>query len=263
MNLDPMHSPIALLGVPQPRRRSRISTVHSLALTLLFVPLTGCVTWNSGNGITGSGRALTREFDLAGFTRVAAGSAFHVRISQGAHFSVTVTVDDNLVDYLDVSRSGDTLRLSLKPNVNIRNATLKAAVIMPELTGLDLSGATGTTIAGFSSEKPLAVELSGASHLRGDIQSGDVRFGVTGAATVELRGGAGHLKIKASGASTVNLEGYATKDTAVQADGASHVTVNANGKLEATASGASSIRYVGKPVSIQSHTSGASSVRRK
>jgi hypothetical protein len=241
-----------------PRSRLRL-----LLLTLLLVPLAGCVTWNSGHGITGSGRTVTHEFVLNGFTRVAAGSAFHVRISQGAQYSVAVTVDDNLVDYLDVSRSGATLRLFLKPNVNIRNATLKAAVVMPDLTGLDLSGATGTTLTGFISEKPLAVELSGASHLRGEVQCGDARFGTSGASEVVLRGGADHLKVRASGASTVNLEGYPSRDTVVEADGASHVTVDASGKLEARAGGASSIRYVGRPASVRSHASGASSVRRK
>lgn len=242
---------------------SLVTHLRPVFIALLLVPLAGCVTWNSDHTITGSGHTVTREFDLTGFTRVAAGSAFHVKISQGTQISVAVTVDDNLVDYLDVSQSGDTLRLFLKPNVNIRNATLRAVVILPELIGLDLSGATGTTVAGFSSEKPLDVELSGASHLRGDIQSGEAKFGVSGAAKVELRGGAGHLTIKASGASSVNLEGYASKDTVVDAEGASHVTVNASGRLDARASGASSIRYAGQPESVHPHTSGASSVRRK
>ncbi|MBI2947296.1 MAG: DUF2807 domain-containing protein [Verrucomicrobia bacterium] len=216
-----------------------------------------------GVGITGSGTTVTKEYELAGFSRLAVGNAFQVEVTQGPKHSVAVTVDDNLVEYLDVSKSGDALRIKLQPQISVRHATMKAAVTMPELTGLDLSGAVRASLTGFSSDNPLDAELSGASHLRGDIKSGDARFDVSGASRVELRGNAKALKITASGASHANFDEYQSGETTARASGASRITVAPSGNLDADASGASTVSYTGEPRDVKAHTSGASSVRRK
>lgn len=197
-----------------------------------------------GPSITGSGHTVTKEYELSGFSKLAVGHAFQVEIAQAPKHSVAITVDDNLVEYLDVSKSGETLRIRFQPNINVRNATLKASVAMPELTGLDLSGAVRATVAGFSSEKSLDVDLSGASK-------------------VGLRGSAGTLRISASGASHANLEEYRSGRTVVNVSGASHASVSPSGNLEAEASGASTVTYGGEPGDVKAHTSGASSVRKR
>lgn len=183
--------------------------------------------------------------------------AFTVDISQGDTFSVVIRIDDNLVQYLEVVKRGSTLKIGLKParRFSIRNATMQAKVIMPELTGLTLSGASHCTITGFESTKALDVDLSGASSLRGDIEAGDARFDVSGASHLTLSGSAQDLTIDASGASSVDLSGFPVNDANVEASGASNVTVNA--------SGASHVYYLGSPTLGKVDTSGASSINRK
>ncbi|MBI4658461.1 MAG: DUF2807 domain-containing protein [Verrucomicrobia bacterium] len=216
-----------------------------------------------GLSITGSGQTVTKDYDVSGFSRIAVGNAFQVEIKQGPEHKVAVTVDDNLLEYLDVTTSGETLRIRMQPNLNVRNGTLKAAITLPDLTGLDLSGATHTTVSGFSSDKPLEVEVSGASRLRGEIKSGDARYEVSGASNIDLQGSAGSLDVSASGASEANFEKCSSSNIVAHASGASHITVTANGNLEADASGASSVRYAGEPAKLRTNASGASSVRRK
>jgi hypothetical protein len=242
---------------PAKPRARRFAVIATAAL------LTGCSAFSGDPTITGSGQLVTTPFNLTGFTKVSAGSAFQVEVKQGPSHRVSVTVDDNLVEYLDVAKSGNTLQIRLKPNTQIRQATLKAAVILPELTGLDLSGATRTTVAGFESGKPLGIELSGASRLDGDITCGEAQFDVSGASRLELRGRAGTMKIDSSGASNLDLERFDAEGATVSASGASHVNVSVHGNLEVDASGASSVRYAGEVVGVNVQTSGASSVRRK
>ena len=231
------------------------------ALTVLLLP--GCYYSQWSNSITGSGRTVNKTLELAGFSKVRAGSAFQVTITRGDKHSVVVTVDDNILEHLDVTQSGKTLHLGLKPNLSIRNATLKVDVVMPDLTSLALGGASRMTVTGFTSDKPLDAELGGASSLGGDIKSGDARFHASGASKIQLQGSAQNLRVKAAGASNVSLDRFASNDTVVEASGASHVSVNASGKLDAQASGASSVRYVGTPASVSSHAAGASSIKQK
>ncbi len=238
-----------------------MSRLKLLVLVIVVSLLAGCAVPFAPQ-ITGSGTAVTKDFDLAGFTAVAAGSAFEVEISRADTYSVAVIVNENLVERLDVGVSGDTLRIYLKPGI-ARNAVLKAKVTMPALSGLDLSGASRTTVTGFDSNLALNSEVSGASTLRGDLTCGNAQFNVSGASKVALRGSAYDLKVKASGASTVDLSNFTSRNTVVNASGASHVSVAASGSLAVEASGASTVRYAGEPTNLKANTSGASSVGQK
>ncbi|MCU0509526.1 MAG: DUF2807 domain-containing protein [Anaerolineae bacterium] len=236
-----------------------LTAVAALAL------LSGCFpVVVGGEQVVGSGRTVTEEYDFTGFTRVAVGSAFEVDINQGDAYAVAVTVDDNLVQHLDVRMDGDTLRIGLKPALrfSFRNTTLRAEITMPDVEALDLSGATRTRLDGFSSDKTVDVEVSGASQLTGDMTSGAMNVEASGASRVELSGETGNLDARASGASTLRLQDLASGDTRVDASGASTIVVNPSGRLTGDASGASTVRYAGSPATVQVDTSGASSVRK-
>ena len=233
--------------------------------------------------VTGSGDLETREMDFSGFTELEVGYAFEVEISAGASYSVTITVDDNLFQHLDVSQTGETLHIGLKGNTGCRNCTLRAAVTMPQIVAVELSGASSGTIGGFSTSDSLDVDLSGASSLdmtdmdvgvadlhlsgasniSGSIDTDDVAFDLSGASSLELEGSGGDASISASGASHGGLEGFQVEDADVQFSGASTGTVNASGTLDVDLSGASVLYYVNSPTLGSVNISGASSLQQK
>jgi len=217
----------------------------------------------SGQGpLIGSGIVVTEEFDLSGFDQVEVSSAFDVQISQADQFSVVVRVDDNVKQYLDVVKQGSTLRIGLKPfsSSAVSAMTLEAEVTMPELTGLELSGASDVSVGDFKSTQPLYVEVSGASSLRGDIEAGGVRFDVSGASDVKLSGSGGDLVMDVSGAGKADLADFQVGDASIEASGASSATVNVSGRLDVEASGASRVRYRGSPTLGSVNSSGGASI---
>jgi hypothetical protein len=237
---------------------------RALILFLALALLAGC-TLTRVMSITGSGNVVTQEETLTGFDKVDVSHAFEVEVSQGEAFSVVVHIDDNLVQHLRVDKRGRTLEVGLRPGrmFNIRQATMQAEVTMPELTGVELSGASHATLTGFKSTKALEVDLSGASSLRGDIESGNVRFDLSGASDVTLTGSGRDVAIDASGASEVDLAGFPMDDADVDLSGASEATVNPSGRLNVDASGASDVYYLGSPTLGRVSTSGGSSVGQK
>ena len=227
---------------------------------LMAILITGCgqVT------ITGSGNVVTQEEAISGFDKVEVSHAFKVNISQGETFSVVVHIDDNLLQYLEVVKQGSTLKIGLKTERISSDTTREAEVTMPDLTGLDLRGASQVTLTGFKSTNALNLDLSAASHLRGDIEAGDVRLDVSDASQVTLRGSAGDVTMDdVSGASTVDLADFPVVNANVTARDTSVITVNASGTLDVDASGASEVYYVGNPTLGEIETSDESSVEPK
>jgi hypothetical protein len=210
--------------------------------------------------IQGSGTLVTEEFHLSGFDKVDVSYAFTADITQGDTFSVVVSIDDNLVQYLRVEKQGSTLKIGLDPGRLYLATRATAEVTMPELTGLALSGASHGAVTGFTSANALEVDVSGASHLSGDVEAGDARLDVSGASHATLSGSGQDVTIDASGASHVDLADFPVADAQVEASSASHVTVNPSGRLDVDASGASHVTYLGRPTLGSIDTSGGSSV---
>jgi hypothetical protein len=174
-----------------------------------------------------------------------------------------VTVDDNIVEYLDVATRGNRLHIRLKPSHNLNRVTLKAVVTLPELTSLKLSGASSGRMEGWRSPNAMDIDVSGASRLQGEIESGDLRLALSGTSRAALKGSAGNLRLNASGASRADVDQLLVKDANVEISGSSYAAIHASGKLRASASGASTVLYVGEPTAVDAQTSGASSVRAK
>jgi hypothetical protein len=229
--------------------------------------LSACYSFtNSFNSETvrfnGTGEVETLEYDFSDFDSIDASHVFEVDIEYADVYSVVVRVDEEVIEYLDVSLIGSKLNLGLQSgfNYNIRNVVMEAEVRLPRLTGISLSGASYANVWGFESNEGLRIYLSGSSELYGDIISGDARFDLSGASEVELYGSCAYLKIDASGSSRVYLEEFYADSVDVFASGASNVYVWTNGRLNVDASGGSDVLYEDGADLGSINTSGGASV---
>ncbi len=211
---------------------------------------------------TGSGNIVTIEEAYSDFEALDISHAFNVEVVQGDTYRVIVHVDDNFADDLEIVQQGAVLRIGLKPEFRggLTSATLEAEVTMPELSGIEVSGASQAEVSGFASNSPFSGEVSGASVLRGEIEAGDTHLDVSGAGSAELSGHGDGLTIDVSGGSSVDLANYPVTDVIIDASGASSVTVNVSGTLSVSASGASSVKYLGDPTLGSIDISGASNI---
>jgi len=234
-----------------------------LAFLLLATMLAGCAIPVAGLAeVASTGKAVTMNEDLSGFTRVASGMAFDLNIEYGEDYSVRITVDEAVKPYLDVRVDGNTLYIYLKPNVNLGSGKhqLSAQITMPLLEGLDLSGASKASITGFDSESALSVKLSGASSAGGDIAAGAVKMDLSGASRATLDGKGGDLDLEVSGASIAHLGDFLVESADVKLSGASQAEVTMAGTLNADVSGASTLKYAGEVQMGTVESSGASRV---
>ena len=94
-----------------------VGIAAAVVLTVVLLAVFGVL----GGVVIGSGNLTTRNFALSDFTEVLAHSGFQLELVQSSAFSVEVTADDNVMDYLDVSRSGNTLKIGPQWNRSFRN----------------------------------------------------------------------------------------------------------------------------------------------
>jgi hypothetical protein len=240
--------------------------------------LAGCSSFGI---IRGSGNAVTKEFDFKDFTRIELSSAFHFDITRSDAYSVVVSTDDNIVSRLDLSQSGKTLTVKLKP-ASYSNAETKATIALPELEKLNISGAAQGKVRGFQSSGDFDLEASGASRVEIDMETGDTFLLASGASQISGQIKAQDLEIETSGASRCEISGTAGKtrynisgasqaitgslqlqSADVEVSGASKAVVNTNGTLDLDLTGASRLEYYGSPTMGKVNVNGASTLTRK
>ena len=196
-------------------------------------------------GVTGSGTLVTRDFAVSDFSEVEVGNAFKVDITRGDSFTVMVTADDNVIDMVDVTKSGQTLRIGLKSG-SYNHATYRGSVGMPDLRRLQMADASVGTLTGFTPRR-LDLGLSGASQVTGRLEGGQINMAAREASTVTLGGSADDVALTASGASRANLGDLSAGTTRASLREASTATVNVKDKLDADLRSASNLYYIGNP----------------
>ena len=228
---------------------------------------------------TGTNTMITEDY--IGFDQVEASHSFEIEITQGDEYYVEARVDEAFLDYIEITKRGNTLVFNLKDEYSYRfaNGDLEATIIMPQLSLVRLSGASSANVEGFDSNDRFEVELSGsstfdgnmktgdftadvsgASDLFGEYSTGDLDLTASGASEIQMSGAGGSARIDASGSSTVDLENFKSSRADIEASGASEVAVNASETVDVNASGASKVRQYGEGSLGNIDTSGASSV---
>jgi hypothetical protein len=143
------------------------------------------------------------------------------------------------------------------------NKKLKAYVSVPDISTLHVSGASYVVISGKLTTESLALQVSGASELKGALEVKNLNMGISGASVVRLTGTAESANVEASGA--VRMNGYDLKVDNARFDisGASHITIWVNKELSANASGGSTIQYKGDAVAKSMNANGGATIQRK
>jgi len=223
-----------------------------VAVLVVILLTSGLLTSCAVVKVEGSGNLVNKTFEFSDFTGIKVENGIQVELTKSSAFNVEITADDNVMEYIEVNKSGDTLRIKPKGNTAFRSATMIAKVTMPDLYKLELSDGSEANITGFSSSHDLSVRLSGGSHISsfitpGDITAGDANFDLSGGSHVRLTGSADDLNVECSGGSHINLEGFSVSNADIKLRGGSHATVNVGGTLNVDISGGSEVFYIGEP----------------
>lgn len=262
-----------------------------LLLTILPVMaalLSACTLTPLGNTTTDKASDVTEVKDFTNFDQLEIGSAFEVEITRSDNYTIVIIADESLIDLIEVTQDGDTVKIFLNPrhiftDFTIGEKTLRAEITLPALQGLVLSGASTGTVSGFNSISNFDLvvsgassldkldmvigdaefEVSGASRVSGNLTAGNLEIKVSGASSVELSGQADSIDLRISGASRVDLTDVPVGEANVTLSGASEATINVSGALDIELSGASRFFFYGNPVMGDTNVSGASTIKHK
>ena len=188
------------------------------------------VEQNRQNRLTGSGNIISKTItSITSYDAIKASRGIHVVMNEQEGDKITVHADDNIMPYVVVRKSGESLVISIDENIkSINNANIK--VLLPKNTALnELKVASGASIsikptikgrslsidASSAGEVNIAkaevdffdADASSGAKISGTVKSDDCYADASSAADIDLNVLAVKCKSNASSGAKIELEG--------------------------------------------------------
>ena len=131
----------------------------------------------------------------------------------------------------------------------------------PSFNDINVSGAGSiVTDAKINNPGPINIGISGAGDIKVEVNAPKVGVDISGAGSATMVGETRDFELGITGAGKAKCFDLKAENTTVTISGAGDADVFASQKLDASTSGAGSIRYKGKPADVKSGKSGAGSI---
>ena len=195
----------------------------AIAVFLLF---TSCGTTT----IKGSGNIVTESRSVSGYTALSFSGAGDLNITQGDMESLSITTDDNLMEYIETSVQGGTLHIEFSDGVSLDPSE-----------GIDFD---------ISVIELNSVAFSGAGSLEADsliVASPTFNIAVSGVAECSIAGQVEEQNIMSSGTLSYDAADFQCSTATVDISGVGDVTVWVSDTLDVVISGVGDVYYWGSP----------------
>jgi hypothetical protein len=194
-----------------------------------------------GPTIAGSGSVVTQSRDVSGFHSVELSGDGRLEIEVAENNALTITADDNLMEYIDSDVVGSRLILDPHNHVNLDpSAEILYRVSVKNLDEISVSGDAVVDAKGIHAEK--------------------FRVRISGDGSVLVAGTTDQQDVRISGDGDYKGQDLVSKSARVDISGDGKALVVVSDNLEGNISGDGSLEYIGNP-KVQQNISGDGTIR--
>ncbi len=198
-------------------------------------------------GIRGSGKLVTETRTLPYFHSVHISTAGKVYVTQGPGQAVSVTADDNVLEYITTSVIDGRLVIGVEHGVRLSNFTLRLNLTMKDLQELSTSSAGSIIGRNRFEADNVRLASSSAGDIRLDLEANEVRSLLSSAGDFFLRGNVETHEAVLTSAGDLHAFDLITNVTRITVSSAGDAEVFATDLLDVTINSVGSVFYKGHP----------------
>ena len=226
-------------------------------IPFLALVLSGCMTVQiggiGGDGVRGAGDVVSQSFQTGNFTAVDIRGVYRVFYRQSGEPSVTVEMQENLFEYLQVSVNDGTLLIDSDRDFNTTDANRpRVYIYAPQLTGATFSLAVSASEWDTIYAQSFFINAEGAANINIPLEVETLDINASGAVNLQLSGNAENASINVEGAVNVSANNLQTRNASIVLTGAGNVDIACSDTLDVVLDGVGRVRYTGDPVVNQS-----------
>ena len=202
-----------------------------VAFVALCVPVAGC--GSSSEQVKGSGKVISENRTVSGYDSISLSGSGKIEIEQNGTEELSISADDNLLQYLTSDVKGHQLVLQVKNGYNLSpSKPIVFKVGVKDLKNVSCAGDTNAVLKG--------------------IHSDDLKLEIAGSGDMSAEGTADRQEISIAGSGRYVGGGLKSRDTKINIAGSGDAVLAVSDNLDVTIAGSGSIKYFGDPKIKQS-----------
>jgi len=194
----------------------------------------------------GNGKIITSEKEVSSFEEVHLSSSADVYYHESQQYRAVVTVDENLLDQVEIKTKGNELHIGTKKG-NHSFTKFVVDVYSPHITKASISGSGNFECTDKIVVPTFEATISGSGNLKGIVECDDFSARISGSGDITIVGVAENSTINISGSGDFKGREFKTNNANVQISGSGDARVWVTDYLNARISGSGDIIYRGTP----------------
>ena len=184
------------------------------------------------------------------------------QISQDEPF-LQVTVDENILPFVDISVRGKRLTIKSEDNVNLHPSRFVIYTNSRSLGKVSVIGSGDVSLEKAVNARDMKISVTGSGDLKTDsLYCENIDVSITGSGDVNLKGAATNAKYSITGSGDIQAYDYLVEKLDCQISGSGDIQAYVVANLIARISGSGNIRYKGNPESVDTKVTGSGDIRR-
>lgn len=220
--------------------------------------------------IQGNGKVVTKEYQLSDFDEISlVGQAEFTYEQSEAAPSLAITIDENLLEYIEVKVSGKELKVypkqegMLKGSYQLRPTVFKIRGNSRQLEEVSFSGSGHFMANGPVKGEELELNLSGSGSIEMNaLQMNELECNVAGSGQVTVKGKVREAKFNIAGSGDVKADACEAEEVEGNIAGSGDLEAYATRKLKGNIVGSGDIYYKGDP-KVDSSCIGSGKVKKR
>lgn len=229
--------------------------LYAFAIPLLFA---AC----KSKCVEDSGIHLSRELSVKPYDEIKVSGPVKLLLRQDSSYKISISADSNVLELVKAEVSGHELTLKLDPERYCGTDSIVVTAGIGDLRKLKISEAVKVSTTSKINLNDLTVEMSGATALRLDVNTGKLTLNNDGVASVNLVGQAGVNQLKSKGAIDLQAFDFVTGVYDIDIEGAGKSNINVLNDLKVKTTGATEIYYKGNPKNVEEKKSGVAKLQK-
>jgi hypothetical protein len=183
-----------------------------------------------------------------------------VRIYQSAETKISLTIDSNLKEYINIGVKNNTLIIEQKERTSLRPTVYIIDIYMPNIHELDIAGSGDFIFMNNINTESLRLHITGSGNIEGAVECDELKVNISGSGDIELIGKVQELELSITGSGDFECEGLEVNNAKIRTSGSGDVKIYVVDSLEGTTFGSGDIMYRGEP-EIIFNSSGSGKIR--
>lgn len=171
---------------------------RSLTLLIISIVLITNAYSQSFIAVRGTGPVVDKKINVSDFKSVDVSGGIDVILVQGSSESLTISAQENILEYIKADVDYGTLRISVRGNIR-PTQPMKARITFRNIKDLKVSGGGDIHSETPVNTEDLDVAISGGGDFSSEINSEKLRFSIVGGGDAEISGKTKDYDISVSG----------------------------------------------------------------